>query len=352
MVGPLPVETIYTLAESNITISDGAQLSGITQGDGTHLVGKTITLNNNSWQAVNIIDDNANFQDSSNGQTLDGAQTYDGVAYAGGERVEAEYGLTLQDPDGNTYFVRGFNINEAGGGASYATVEGLAFVGGVGGFPPVGVPLTVVSSQEGPSNPYTALASPPCFTRGCRLETPFGLTAVEDIKVGDLVSTLDDGPQIVRWVGVKRLPAAALATTPKFRPVLVKKDGFGPGQPNCDILLSPQHRILITGWRAELLFGEDEILVPAIKLLNDQAIVSKHCLEGVEYYHVMFDQHQIVRCDGLWTESYLPNVAEVDAIETQKEVVALFPELAAATAHNAARLCVSDKRTSVIRVGS
>ncbi|WP_162617684.1 Hint domain-containing protein [Yoonia maritima] len=346
----MPVETIYTLAESNITISDGAQLSGITQGDGTHLVGKTITLNNNNWQAVNIIDDNANFQDSSNGQTLDGAQTYDGVAYAGGERVEAEYGLTLQDPDGNTYVVRGFNINEAGGGPSYSTVEGLAFVGGVGGFPPVGVPLTVLSSQEGPSNPYTTLASPPCFTRGCRLETPFGLMAVEDIKVGDLVLTLDHGPQTVRWIGATRLPRAALVANPKFCPILVKQNAFAAGQPECDMRLSPQHRVLITDWRAELLFGEDEILVPVTKLKNDHTIVVDQCLDGVEYYHVMFDQHQIVQCDGLWTESYLPGVAEIDATATQKEIEALFPELVIAGGQSAVRICVSDKRTSVIRM--
>ena len=60
----MPVETVYTLEASNITISDGLSLSGITQGDGSHLVNLvtpvTITLENNDWQAVDILDTDSN----------------------------------------------------------------------------------------------------------------------------------------------------------------------------------------------------------------------------------------------------------------------------------------------------
>lgn len=348
----MPVETVYTLEASNITISDGLSLSGITQGDGSHLVNLvtpvTITLENNDWQAVDILDTDSNFQDSSNTQSLSGAQTYDGVPYAGGLRAEAEYTLIVEDSMGNQYTLVAFNINEPGV-TSYATVEGLAFVGGVGGFPPIGEPLTVISSHEGPSVPYTTLASPPCFTRGCLIDTPDGPVAVENIKIGDRVTTLDDGAQIVRWVGVARLPQAVLDRQPKFRPVLLKQDALGQGMPNRDMRLSPQHRVLITGWRAELLFGEDEILVPACKLANDRTIVAAYETDGIDYFHIMFDRHQIVCCDGLWCESYLPGVAETDAIETQKELETLFPELAPHSGMQvAARVCVSDKRTAAL----
>ena len=130
----MPVYTIYTLESSNITVSGGEQLSGITQGDGSHLMGETITLNSNDWIAVDIDDSNdSNFDDSDTSQSLENAISYDGTAYASGLRVESEYEMILQDPDGNTYTVLAFNINEPGV-TSYATVEGLAFVGGVGGF--------------------------------------------------------------------------------------------------------------------------------------------------------------------------------------------------------------------------
>jgi hypothetical protein len=47
-------------------------------------------------------------------------------------------------------------------------------------------------------------------------------------------------------------------------PVRVKTNAFGPGCPKKDIVLSANHRVLVTGAQAELYFGEDEVLV-AIK---------------------------------------------------------------------------------------
>jgi hypothetical protein len=144
----MPSTKMYTLEASNITISNGVSLSGFTQGDGSQLMGQTITLGSNTWKTVDVFDTDANFEDSDNSQTLDGAQTYNGVSHASVLRVEAEYRLTVQDPDGNSYTVIGFNINEAGGGPSYGTVEGLSFIGPIGCFPPHGVPLTVIGTRR------------------------------------------------------------------------------------------------------------------------------------------------------------------------------------------------------------
>ena len=98
-------QTIYTLAESNITISDGAELSGFSQGSGVHLDGVTITLNSNAWQAISITESqtgDVSFADSDSSQSLDGDQSIDGTTFTDGSRVEAEYALTVEDPDGNT----------------------------------------------------------------------------------------------------------------------------------------------------------------------------------------------------------------------------------------------------------
>jgi hypothetical protein len=71
---------IWVLGESQVTISGGGQLDGVTQGDGSHLVGRTITLNTRNWSAVAVTDNDSNFEDSDNsGQRLDGAQTIDGT---------------------------------------------------------------------------------------------------------------------------------------------------------------------------------------------------------------------------------------------------------------------------------
>lgn len=341
----MPVRTIYTLEESNMTISGSGQLSGISQGNGSHLNGLTITLNNNNWRAVDIEDNDASFQDSSNGQTLISSQSYNGTPFLAGQRVEAEYGLTLQDPDGNTYTVVGFNINEAGV-TSYATVEGLAFVGGVGGFPPIGVPLTVIGSFEGPNQTHASLATPPCFTRGSRLLTPSGYCAIEDLALGDLVTTMDHGAQPIRWIGLRRFPAAVLQARAEFRPILVRKDAFGAGLPDKDLRLSPQHRVLIGDWQAQLLFGEDEILVPIKKLSNDRSVIVDHDIEEVEYYHVLLDQHEVMFCEGLPCESLFLADADDQESAVGQELRAIFSEqLDRLKWSHAARPVISDYRT-------
>lgn len=355
--------TIFVLASSNVTVSGGEQLSGITQGEGTHLLGLTITLNNNSWEQININDttvDSGNgppptrrgleFTDNDTGQRLAGAQSLGGQTYANNLIVENEYAITVTDGT-NFYQVIAFNIREPGSPESYSTIEGLAFVGGVGGFPPIGVPLTVVSNEEFPSDPYANLASPPCFVSGTRLLTPDGYRRVDDLSVDDWVSTLDHGTQQIRWIGVARLPKAVLVQSPKFRPVVIHKGAFGPDCPTRDVQVSPQHRVLITGWQAELLFGEPEVLVPAIKLVNDRSIRALGPDQDVTYYHVMFDRHEIVWADGLASESFLPGlVGNSDAADTQAELDALFPDMAAEWVRSfTARPCISDKRTHVLR---
>ena len=341
----MPVFTIYALGASQISVSGGQQLSGITQGSGIHLNGQTITLNANAWESVAINDTDTNFNDSDNSQSLDAAQSFDGTAYAGGLRVEAEYQLTLQDPDGNSYTVLGFNINEPGAPNTYGTVEGLAFVGGVGGFPPIGVPLTVVASQEGPSQPYVNLATPPCFVAGSLIETPSGLVAVESLAVGDLVTTLDHGPQELRWIGKVHFPAAVLEQDRRFRPVRLRRDALGPGCPLRDSFVSQQHRILISDWRAMLYFGEEDILVPARKLVNDHSICVDHSERLVTYVHLLFDQHEIVRVDGLLSESYLPH----PDCHTENEFALFFPEHSThIPSIRAARPCIQDRRAYVL----
>lgn len=104
--------SIFMLGESQISISGGAQLDGVTQGDGSHLVGQTITLNSNAWNEVNIRDNDRNFSDNDSIQRLDGAQDIDGTTYANNTRVEAEYGLTLTDGV-NYWQVVGFNVNNS-----------------------------------------------------------------------------------------------------------------------------------------------------------------------------------------------------------------------------------------------
>ena len=249
--------SVWILEESNISVSGGKTLDGITQGDGSHLLGETITLNNNNWLETTIRDDDTNFDDNDN-QQLQGDQTIDGTTYADGTRVEGEYRITLEDADGNQYEAVAYNVDNSS--PAYGTSEGLAFVGPPEGWPPQGVELTVVATSEGPGSlgqdPIGAgdLVAP-CFTPGCLIATPDGLRPVEDLQTGDMVITLDAGAQPIRWTGRVTLGSGQLRANPSLCPVRVRAGAFGAGRPNRDMLLSPQHRLLLSGWRAELMFA-------------------------------------------------------------------------------------------------
>lgn len=273
--------SIYMLGESDMTIVGGV-LDGVTQGNGSHLIGTTITLNDPNWTEIAITDDDANFQDTDGSQVLNGAQVIDGVLYADGTVVEAEYSLTLTDGT-NTYEVVAFNVNESS--PSYGTVEGLAFIGPQGGFPPIGVELTVVSAQEGPSFAATEYATPICFARGVLIATAEGLRSVEALRPGDLVLTRDRGYQPLRWCHTHSYAAHGAAT-----PVLLRAGSVGNDR---DLLLSPQHKLLVNGWRAELLFGQDEVLVAAKDLVNGRSVVERPG-GAVTYTHLLFDQHELI----------------------------------------------------------
>lgn len=341
----MPTQTIFALGASQISVSGGGQLSGITQGDGSHLDGLTITLNANAWEPILIDDNDATFDDNDGNQRLEGAQTFDGIAYSDNRGVEAEYRLLVQAPDGTQFTLFGFNINQGGGGASFGSIEGLAFLstGGVNQFPPIGVPLTVVSSTEGPSNvAYDSYATPPCFTPGTLIQTPQGQVDVADLAIGDEVMTLDHGRQKIRWIGRVNLTSDDMRRDPRCRPVTIFKDAFGPGKPARQMQVSPQHRIFLDGWRAQLHFGLDELLVAATKLRNDLTVCRDNSLRPVTYIHLLFDRHEVVWSDGLPSESYYPSAGDHTAMA--QELATLFPgQFGPAARFVVARPCVTDK---------
>lgn len=171
---------------------------------------------------------------------------------------------------------------------------------------------------------FVTVNSVPCFVAGTRILTDRGEVAIETLQEGDLVHTLDNGLQPVRWIG--RRTVAAEGT---MAPILIKAGALGNDR---DIKLSPHHRVLIGDNLAELLFGEGEVLVAAKDLVNDHSIRPQ--IGGtVEYVHILFDAHQIVFTEGLETESFLPGPQTTRSFERQTvaEICRIFPELDPAT---------------------
>lgn len=160
----------------------------------------------------------------------------------------------------------------------------------------------------------------PCFVAGTAILTPGGEVAVETLEPGDLIVTRDNGVQPLRWVGRRRVAASG-----DLAPIRIAAGTFGDHD---ELLVSPQHRILIRDALSELLFGEPEVLVAAKHLMNDHSV---RRIEGgsVDYVHLMFDAHQLVFSAGLATESFQPGPQTSASFEDAalRELRAIFPDV-------------------------
>lgn len=178
-------------------------------------------------------------------------------------------------------------------------------------------------------DPQALDPTPICFTTGTLIKTRSGEVAVEDLRVGDMVLTMDAGYQPIRWVGGRKVSAAELQINPKLKPIRICADALGPGLPQQDLLVSPQHRVVVRSPIAARLFYSAEILVPAKKLLELPGIFVDGGDAEVEYFHILFDAHQLVWSNGAVTESLFtgPEALKFVSSEVREEIAALFPEI-------------------------
>lgn len=159
-----------------------------------------------------------------------------------------------------------------------------------------------------------------CFARGTRIETSAGFVAVEYLRDGMMIETMDNGLQPVR-----RVLSKVVDGTGALAPVVFAAGVLGNVRP---VQVSPHHRMVVSGWRAELLTGEPEVLAAAIDLVDGNRVAVKP-VEQVQYFHLLFDQHEIIFAEGAATESYHPFAHDATEIApaTLAELDAVFPDL-------------------------
>lgn len=235
------------------------------------------------------------------------------------------------------------NITAQNGVAAGATSENVPVLVG-----PQQTTTTLQWNQPDPDTVTYADLSPgdtglACFVKGTRVNTPTGPKRIETLRAGDLVDTVDRGPQPLRWIGERRVCGLGNAA-----PVLFRTGAYAASR---NLKVSPQHRMLLTGWKAEMLFGEAEILVPAYTLVDGRRIVRKP-MDQVTYVHVLFDRHELVQTHGVISESLLPTPYALASwgASDRAEICALFPLLADAGADwPSARVIHQDRCAGLLR---
>lgn len=142
---------------------------------------------------------------------------------------------------------------------------------------------------------------PACYAPGTLIETPFGQRRVEDLRVGDLIWTADSGAQTIRWIWDGTDPLENVGD--ENFPVLIRAGALGPDLPNDELIVSPQHRILVgAGGQLEGHFTS-EVFVPAKALTSLPGIRLMRGKTKMRWLHFSCDNHEVVRANGCLSES-------------------------------------------------
>lgn len=154
-----------------------------------------------------------------------------------------------------------------------------------------------------------------CFASGTEIQTPSETRPVERLRPGDMVQTRDGGAQPILWIGMRNFSGAQLHLAPHLRPIRIAAGALQQSQPALDLLVSPLHRLLISGRSARALFSEPEVLVRARDLLGVPGVSVDFDCPAICYVHLMLGHHHLLTASGLPCESFHPDEADFSAME-------------------------------------
>lgn len=158
-------------------------------------------------------------------------------------------------------------------------------------------PYRLVGVDPQSARKFFALVACVSFTRGTAITMADGTQKpIEQLHPGDRVLTRDNGSQEVRWIGEITRRAEG-----EFAPILIRKHTLNNEN---DLLVSPGHRLFFWQRVDELNLGRSEVLIQARHLVDGDKI---RISEGgfIDYFQLLFDDHQIIYAEGIATESLL-----------------------------------------------
>lgn len=153
-----------------------------------------------------------------------------------------------------------------------------------------------------------------CFMPGTKVLTPDGEMPVETLKRGDLVTTTAGRDEMVSWIG-RQTVSMRFADPMRVLPIRIKAGALGENVPSRDLLISPDHAILLEG-----------ILIQAGALVNGSSIVRETDVpHSFTYFHVELENHSLILAENAATETFVDNVDRL-AFDNWREHEALYPE--------------------------
>jgi hypothetical protein len=199
-----------------------------------------------------------------------------------------------------------------------------------GTLPPADTDLWVIARTEDRARSDAGAGGMVCFTPGTKIAVPGGQRLVEDLRPGDRILTKDDGAQEILWTGRRKMTGARLFAMPALRPVRIRSGAMGEDRPEGDLVVSPDHRLVVRGDKARALFNVPEVLVSARDLIDHRAIRVETGWADVTYIHLLTERHEVLWANGVESETFHPGAADMDLVEPGERAAleALLPEVA------------------------
>lgn len=187
--------------------------------------------------------------------------------------------------------------------------------------------INPILANNGPAEGHQSVVwgggSVPCFAVGTRISTPDGLVEVSDLRLGDRVMTHRQRAERIKWLRV--FPQRQIQ--PEKWPVCIPANTFGWGRPQSDLVLSPQHRVVIGAFRQGVGLSDTPCLVPAKSLVGYKGIRWMRGRRCQTWVHFALGSHQAVWANGCLTESLLLGAQVVGGLSKaeQRHLTAMFP---------------------------
>jgi len=245
-------------------------------------------------------DDVLTAPESTNGLQVSGSTTG-----ADGQTVEIE----LRDAFDNVLFTETATVT---GGTWSATFNSTVAATLTGADYSIHASITDAAGNTGDAD--HDFASTVCFLAGTMIATPRGEVPVESIKRGDWVTTADGRTVPVAWLGIQTV-SRQFSDPLRVWPIRVKAGALDENVPSRDLLISPDHAILVDG-----------ALVQAGALVNGTSITREDRLPAkFTYYHVEADDHSLILAHNVPAETFVDNVDRL-GFDNWREHQALYPQ--------------------------
>jgi hypothetical protein len=138
---------------------------------------------------------------------------------------------------------------------------------------------------------------------GTAVMTAKGVRSLAELAPGDRVMTRDRGFRPLRGVTAGRPFGSGRGMPSISRRVRIAADAFGPGLPSSDLLLAPDHRLLLSRTQAQALSTGAKAFAAAGDLVGLPGVSRTCAVDDGGLLTPVCDRPELIWAEGLWCET-------------------------------------------------